>query len=378
MSPSTVRVLIASCLITAGLVGVAAANLGSEEKPEAEAVAPASVLPVVAKNLIAEDSFALNRTFSGQVQAGRQADLGFERGGRLMRVLVDEGDVVSRGQLVAELDTDRLSAQRAELEAARKQAESNLELAKITLSRFEDVVNKGGVSRQRLDEAREAERAADAALNLATQRLVTIDVELDKSQLKAPFTATVVSRLADEGRVLETGRPVVSLLERGNPEIHIGIAGRTLDYLRAGEKYTLDWRGQPVEATLRALLPLRLNSARTVEALFDPIDPPASMLAGDIVTISLQKEIKQSGFWIPLDALAEGERGLWSLFVAEAINPEPMASDATHRIVRRSADVVYQHGEDVFVAANINSDESVVTVGTHRIVPGQLVRLQAN
>ncbi len=133
-----------------------------------------------------------------------------------------------------------------------------------------------------------------------------------------------------------------------------------------------------MQATLRALLPIRATTARTVEALFDPIDPPESMLAGDIVTISLQKEIMQPGFWIPLDALAEGERGLWSLFVAEAINPDPMASDATHRIARRSADVLYQNGEAVYVAANINSDESVVTTGVHRIVPGQLVRLQAN
>ena len=270
--------------------------------------------------------------------------------------------------------TDSL-AQRAELQAAKAEAEARLSLAKVTTQRFQDVINKGGVSRQRLDEAREAERAAEAALNLASQRIFTIDVELNKSRLTAPFNATVVSRSADEGQVLAMGRAVVTLLERSTPEIRIGIAGRTLEHLQAGETYTLTWRDRPIQATLRALLPLRSSSARTVEALFDPINAPYSMLPGDLVTINLQKNVNQAGFWVPLDALTEGERGLWSLYVTKPVDTATGQTNAGYRIERRSVEFIYQEGARVYVAAVLQNGERFVSSGAHRIVPGQLVQL---
>ena len=377
MPAKSARLIIIASALTAGLLGAAAASLQvSQSAPATAAVIPATALPVQTAVIEPQSHYILHRTFSGQVQARRQAELGFERGGRLLEVLVDEGAIVKKGQLLAELDRERLTAQRAELEAARAEAEARLSLAKVTTQRFQDVINKGGVSKQRLDEARENQRAALAAVRLAEQRILSVEVELDKTHLFAPFDAIVISRLADEGRVMDMGRPVLNLLERSQPEIRIGIAGRSLQQLQPGQSYTLTWQDQPIQATLRALLPVRLSSARTVEALFDPLDAPASMFPGDLVTISLSKTVEQNGFWIPLDALTEGERGLWSVFIARQIaDPATATSSASHRIERRSVNVISQENDRVFVSASLDSGDNVVTGGVHRIVPGQLVRL---
>jgi RND family efflux transporter MFP subunit len=332
-------------------------------------------LAVETRLITLQENYTLQRTFSGRVQARRQSELGFELAGRLASVRVDEGATVEAGQLLAELDTERLLARRGELIAARAEAEANLSLAKVTFKRLRGIVDKGGVSHQDLDESREAQRAAEAALSLADQRITTIDIEIEKSRLVAPFAATVIARFADEGRVVEAGFPVLTLQERATPEILVGVAGRTLDQLSAGKVYPIAWQDQIIEARLRALLPVRAATARTVDALFDPLDPPQEMLAGDMVSLTLISPIKQQGSWLPLSAMAEGDRGLWSIYAADPLAEPDSDLAATHRIVRRTVDLVYQSGERVYVRGPLNQDQQIVVSGVQRIVPGQAVRL---
>lgn len=369
--PLSFFVFALSLLLGASVAGLVLA------RPDPGSASPNHVpaLPVQTLAVTPQDSFPLQRAFSGRVQARRQSELGFELAGRIAQVFVDEGDVIETGQLLAELDTARLRARRAELIAAHAEAEARLALANATLKRMRGIVEQGGVSRQTLDEASEAQRTATAALMLADQRIATIDVELGKTRLLAPFAATVVARVVDEGRVLDSGHPVLRLQERSTPEIRVGVAGRTIDQLLPGQIYEAEWRGQPIAMRLRSLLPVRAATARTVDALFDPVDTPVGMLAGDIVTLTLESEIAQRGSWLPLSALGEGERGLWSVFVAEPLAEVHGDLAATHRITRQTVDVVHQHADRVFVGETFNTDQHVVISGLQRIVPGQLVRL---
>jgi hypothetical protein len=73
--------------------------------------------------------------------------------------------------------------------------------------------------------------------------------------------------------------------------------------------------------------------------------------------------------------MAEGERGLWSVYVAAPLAKPDQVLAATHRIVRRTVDVVYQSGDRVFVKGALNPEQRVVVSGVQRIVPGQAVRL---
>ncbi len=218
---------------------------------------------------------------------------------------------------------------------------------------------------------------AAATVALAKQRIASITVELSKTRLYAPFAGNLVERLADEGQVLVTGDPVVRIQERATPEIRVGIAGRVIDQLRPGERYTLTWRDRPFSARLRVLLPLRAAITRTVDALFDPIDVDLALLPGDIVTLDLATSIYEPGIWLPIDALSEGERGLWSVYVTGKADGEkpPPGIAATHRVVRRRVDVLYQEADRVFLNGALSTEERVITGGLQRIVAGQWVRL---
>ncbi len=358
------------CLIAITSAGLVVARV----KPAKPLSNIPSALPVETMAIKLQDSFVMQRVFSGRVQARRESALGFESAGRLERVLVDEGTTVEQGELIAERDTERLQAKRAELDAARAETEAKLALASATLERMRGIVEQGGVSRQGLDEANEGQRAAAAAARLAGQRIASVDVELDQARLYAPYSGTVVARLADEGVVLDAGQPIVTLQERAVPEIRVGIAGRVLDQLEPGRTYDLEWRNRTIQARLRTLLPMRAATARTVDALFDPRDETASLLPGDIVTLRLGSRIEQTGTWLPITALSEGTRGLWSVFVVDELPEDGNGLAATHRVHRRTVDVIHQASARVYVRGSLTPHEHIVVTGVQRIVPGQQVR----
>lgn len=389
--------------LTLAVLAIAIGSVGMRlvtARPNAPTAQPVRAMPVDARAIAFQEGYTLRQAFSGQVEARRVSTLGFEASGRLDRVRVDEGDRVEAGELLAELDTGRLQARRAELVAAQAETEARLALSTATLRRQRAVVEQGGVSRQGLDEARESQRMARAALRLAEQRIASVDVDLAKTRLVAPFAGTVTDRFADEGRVLAGGEAVVRLQERSVPEIRIGIAGRALETLEVGRVYPLEWRGRTVRARLRALLPVRSLPARTVDALFDPlVDSPVDplgfahfasndlgssgddvpddgLLPGDTVTLALETTVAVAGAWVPLTALAAGERGLWSLYV---VRPDPRTDDAgtggagSLHVERRAVDVLHQTGDRVFVRGDLQGTEMVVQHGLQRIVPGQRV-----
>ena len=188
----------------------------------------------------------------------------------------------------------------------------------------------------------------------------------------------MVARLADEGRVLDTGEPIVRVQEGITPEIRIGAAGSAVNQLVPGQVYTLSWQNRELAARLRVVLPLRETTARTIDVLFDPLDPNTAMLPGNIVTLALPSHIDQAGFWLPLTALTEGQRGLWSVLIAKPNDQAPSALDASHRIDQRTVDVIYQAADRVYVRGALGGNDLVVSTGLQRIVPGQWVRTKTN
>jgi len=360
-------------------VGFAVAEYVHSDQPVDSVGTPVSAtpLPVAVISLQSQSTYDVQRVFVGRVEATRRSAVGFELGGLLQQVTVDEGDTVAQGQLLASLDSERLQAQRQELQAALAVAQADLSLAKITLKRFERVVKSGGVTRQGLDEARESYRAAQAGVTLAESRIAIIAVELSKSELRSPFAAQVIRRAVDEGRVVNMGEPVLELMEYPPSEIRIGIAGRLVDKVQVGQRLTVELNGQSVPVRVKALLPVRGPDTRTVDVLLTLEDESSAVRAGDLARLTLSKTISEPGYWLPLDALSEGPRGLWTIYRLEpaAESPEQPRSQAEYEVVPLPVEILHQESDRVFTQGALPSNALIVAGGLHRIVPGQLVRI---
>ena len=116
-----------------------------------EAAPPLTVSTVT---LSVQDSYAIPQDFVGQIEPRRAAVLGFETGGTLAEITVDEGWQVTEGAVLARLDTRVLDAQLRQQRAAREALVAQRELAELTAERQEALADRNFSSQQRADETR--------------------------------------------------------------------------------------------------------------------------------------------------------------------------------------------------------------------------------
>ena len=349
--------------------------LGTLCMPSAEAQLSVSVTQA---NL--EAGYQVDRVYGGEVRAGRVSTLGFRHAGEVLKVHVQEGDTVSTGQLLAELDPEPLRAVRDKAAASLRHAEANLqvaaaavELATETTRRHRDLLNKGHTSAQRFDEvrldlaAREAQLAvAQADLTRARASLRAADVDLERSRIHAPYPARIQTRHADEGAMLVPGQAVLRIVEAGRREARIGLPLDVAATLHPGRSYPFRSGDQMLEGTLLHVLPEVDGRTRTLTALFELEDHGHPAAAGSLIELTLDRTITEPGFWLPLSALSEAQRGLWSLFVV-------IPDGSRETIERRLVEVLHSDGHRVFVRGTLADGDKVVATGSQRVVPGQTV-----
>lgn len=356
--------IIGLSLAVAGIGIVAALRISSGAGEEIAG----QPLPVRAAALEANGSFQVEKRFIGQVEARRSSDVGFELSGRLAAVSVEEGDTVAAGDLLAQLDTARLAAARLEAEASRNGVTADLALARATLRRFEDALQFEGVSAQELDEARQRVQTLEAQVALAEARINSIDVDIRKSRLTAPYAAQVSRRSFDEGQVVTAGQPVISLVETAAPEVRAGVTGPLLAELQADDEVTVQVAGQRWVGQLVRVLPRREQATRTVDVIVRLPENARGVYPGDVAELLIPQTVDSQGFRVPLAALAEGERGTWTLTIAV-----PGSQDGEYVVSRRLVEVLHQDGDQAYVRGPLTAGEWYLPAGLQRLVPGQLV-----
>jgi RND family efflux transporter MFP subunit len=153
---------------------------------------------------------------TGYVYPKKKATVAPKTVGRLARLLVEEGDVVKENQVIAELETAEPMAQsqqiRADIAAAQarvERARADLADAEAKATREEDLLKKGAGTPASRDDAnlrtgtaRAQLRAAEAEVRAVEARHAANSVQLENTKVRAPFSGTVVRKLAEVGEVL--------------------------------------------------------------------------------------------------------------------------------------------------------------------------------
>ncbi|MEM1424707.1 MAG: efflux RND transporter periplasmic adaptor subunit, partial [Planctomycetota bacterium] len=314
------------------------------------------------------DSVVVTTRYTGEVRARQRVPLAFDFSGTIESIGADEGDTIDAGALVATLDTDRLQADLARLEASTDATRSDLQLARTTLARIDEIALADAVNEQERDEAVSAVRTLEARLaeSVAAERRTRVDIE--KSTIRAPFDAIVASRQADVGSLARPGTPVLTLLERSDPEARIGVASDALGAL--GDAATLTVRGRSLRADVTRVLPEIDRVTRTAQVrltIDEPLGP--TLRDGDPASIALQRTVDERGVWVPVSALTQSVRGLWALYIAH-----PNDDNDGWTLVRREVEVVRPASDRAYVRGAVAEGELIVIDGKQRLVPGIAVR----
>lgn len=249
----------------------------------------------------------------------RQASLAFNGNERIAAILVEEGDVVRAGQVLARLDTSRLKPQVAQAEASLasqkavllrlrngnrpeeiEQARSNLNSARADSANASAqydrrrALSANAVSQQDLDAARAAAEVATAKVAVAKSALdlalvgprvedikqaeaqvqaseaqfALIRQQLADAELMAPFDAIVRSRLMEPGEMASPMRPVFSLAQRGTKWVRSYVPEPKLGHIRSGQRARVvsdSFPDRPLDGWIGFISPVAEFTPKTVQ-----------------------------------------------------------------------------------------------------------------
>jgi RND family efflux transporter MFP subunit len=196
-------------------------------------------------------------TVMGTVVAWEEMPVGAEVGGlAITQVLVDEGDEVKRGQVLARLNDSVLRAQLAQQEAGIVSAKAQLTEAQANLKRAEELLPKGHISGQTADARRAAAGTAQAQLAVAQASRDETLAKLAQTRITSPDDGYISARSAVIGQIVNPGDQLFRVVRDGRLELDAEIPETTLAMLAPGLTVQVSAEGIPATtATIRAVAP---------------------------------------------------------------------------------------------------------------------------
>jgi RND family efflux transporter MFP subunit len=251
-----------------GMVGLGIGGLGLVGTTAIQARGPAGPAPAEGTKTTAAATPSPVAA-EGRVVAypGAEVKVGVERAGRVVRVRVQEGDAVKKGDLLAEIESEELRAGLAESRARVHEAEAELRMAELNLDRRQKLVDQGIVAVHDRDQATRDIDIARARRETALATVARYEAQIRKSYVLAPITGHVIARRIDAGQTTEAGDQAFTLADLGRVRIegeaHEADAGQIAlgaPVVITAEGYPgRSWKGRveeiPDAVTLRRLKP---------------------------------------------------------------------------------------------------------------------------
>lgn len=303
-------------------------------------------------------------SYPGEVMARHQPQLAFRVGGKVTRRLVQTGDRVKQGEVLAELDPADLQLQVQAMQAQLADAEAAVTLARAELERYRKLFERKLLSQSQLDSLQTALKSATARRQQAQSALNNARNQLQYAQLLAPQDGIIAATQAEAGQVVAAGQPVFVLAEDGPREVEFSVPEQSYAAFSLGQAVTVSLLNQPgvrLDGHIRELAQAADPRSRTYSARVSLGEGQAAL--GQSARVHVRNPSGQA-WLVPLSAVVAeaGQARVW-LFDS--------ASGRVH------AQPIGMHGYDeqyALVEQGLQAADWVVQAGVHLLLEGQSVR----
>ncbi|MEM7169053.1 MAG: efflux RND transporter periplasmic adaptor subunit [Pseudomonadota bacterium] len=174
------------------------------------------------------------RRYPGVMEPGALNVLSFEVGGRMGRLSLDVGERVSKGQLLAELDSEQFETQVENRQASVEEAQVTLDQAEADLERSQKLLDRGSGTVVQRNKDRTAVAQSRARLVQAQKNLVAAEEDLSDAKLYAPFEGIIDSIEVESFATVSVGQTVLSLYEENDFEVSFSVSFDVIGKLVVG------------------------------------------------------------------------------------------------------------------------------------------------
>jgi RND family efflux transporter MFP subunit len=280
---------------------------------------------------------------------------------------------VKAGQLLADIETPEVDQQLRQSRADLATAEANLNLSKITATRYADLLKSDSVSQQDADNAAGDFAAKQATVQSAQANVKRLEELQSFEKIYAPFEGVITARNTDIGALIDLGSSGGARTEL----FHIAQPDKLRVYVNVPEAYSQaakpgltaelalsEFPGRLFPGTLVRTADAIDQSTRTLLVEIRVNNPTGTLLSGAYAEVHLKLPTATSAFILPVNAL---------LFRSEGLRVAAI-TDGRHTELR-PVTLGHDFGSEVEVVAGLTGNESVIVNPPDSIVAGEEVRV---
>jgi len=299
-----------------------------------------------------------------------QADVGSKTLGYLDAVLVDRGDRVTRGQLLALVRPSDLPDQLAAARSTLAQAQSSTALARTNYERAKQLAPEAVVSQQELQQAQSQFATAEAAQQAAQAQIAAVAVRLGETRIASPLTGVVVQRRLDPGTLVGPpgGGAIVTVARVDTLRVFITVNEHELSGVGVGKNAHVEvdaLPGRTFSGKVVRLAPALDPATRTLDAEVQLDNRAGELYPGMYGRGAIVIEVHPKMPVVPVTAVVLSNRQAFAF-----------ALDPGGAVVHRRALTLGVDGGDWFeVKAGLHAGDEVVVAGAEALSDGMKVRV---
>ena len=352
---------------------------------------PPRPVPAVRVVKAARLSGATGARYSATVEPQTRVNLAFKVGGYVARIaqrkstggasrILQEGDAVSRSEILAQLKAADFESQRGQAQASLGEASAALEKSTLDYGRAGKLRPGEDITQSDLDAARVAVDAARARVEGARARLSQATSALEDSTLRAPLDGTVTLRSVEVGTLVAPGTVAFSVVDTRTVKVVFGVPDTIVPRLKLGGRHTVAADGVPDRTflgTLSRISPTADAKTRLFEAEVTLPNDDGALRPGMVATLVLDGPTgggAEPSILVPLTAIVRSplHPDAYAVFLVDGLvsgRDEPSAVRA------REVTLGEFMGNDIPVLSGLSGDERIVVSGASLLSDGETVRV---
>lgn len=308
--------------------------------------------------------------YAGEVRSRTESRLSFRVGGKMLKRLVDIGDTVKAGQVLAQLDPQDLRLGQDAARATVAMAQASYDQNAADFKRYKDLHDQGFIGQAELDRRDMAMKTSRAQLDQAKAQSNVQGNQASYAVLVADASGVITGVDVEPGMVVAAGAPVLRLAHDGARDVVFSVPEDKVALVKAmaaqpGRFSVRLWGAdaQPLPATIREISAAADPVTRTFLIKAD-IGNKTAVRLGQTTTVAMQLPQTEGVTKLPLSALRE-EQGKSAVWLVDRGNMTVKSQFVT---------LAGADGNEAVISAGLSPGQVVVTAGVHVLNPGQKVK----
>jgi membrane fusion protein, multidrug efflux system len=312
-------------------------------------------------------NYAPTLSLTGAIAARTETNVSFRTGGRVSERMVEVGDHVAAGAIMARLDPQEQQADIRSAQAAVEAAQANLKQATAAFQRQQELLKQGFTTKSDYDQAQQTMQVAQNSLDSAQSALKSSQDALGYTDLAAPAAGVVTARNVETGQVIQAAQTVYTIAEDGDRDAIFNVNEALAANSPPNPDITISLISNPkitAQGKLREISPVIDQSSGTIQVKVGILNTPPEMQLGAAITGSVTLRASQA-IILP-----------WQAIFSEGGQPAVWTIDRGTKAVALSRVGVLSYNSDTMaISRGLAGGQLVVTAGGQLLRPGLVVEI---